>query len=277
MSRTFPVALILSLFAFSDVHAIAQLQLETTVGKASVYCTIPAEPTNCSPPPAGIDNVDLEPGEDFVVGYTVLNTGDVTFIAHTLVDSVEGTQLNQLPYNLLPGASAFLAVRFTAPLTTGVQPRSATWTGHVTGGATTSDFDLYAINVLAPQFTVRAGVAPAAAVCPNPGDLSGCTMPEPNSAEFVPGQQLVVGYQITNTGSYALPTHTLFDSAIGTILNNFPYELAPGGSAFIDSFLTPTGLGEHSGTWTVTTTHGATASVIATYAIVGPLFADGFE
>lgn len=275
MLRLMP--LLAGLCAFGDAAAIAQLQVETTIGKASVHCTVPAEPTNCTLPPAGQDLIQVEPGEDVVVAYLVQNTGDTAFAAHTLVDSELGVILNMLPYVLDPGTPAYITQRFAAPLTAGLYPRVATWTGHLAGGGSHVDTDTYGINVLAPQFTVRAGVAPATAVCPNPAELSGCSMPVANSVEYVAGQRLVVGYEITNTGSYALPTHALIDPAIGTILDNFPYVLAPGASAFIDSFLTPTGPGNHGGTWTVTTTHGATASQLATYVIVGPLFADGFE
>lgn len=265
------------LLANAGAEAAAQLQVETTVGKASVYCTVPGEPNQCSPPPSGTDSVQVEPGEDVVVAYIVQNTGDTTFTAHTLVDSVRGVILSNFPYVLEPATSAFITQRFAAPLTAGLDVRSGTWTGSASGGGSDADTDWYAIDVIAPQFTLRAGVAPATAVCPDPNDLSGCTMPVPNSVEFVAGQRLAVGYEITNQGSYALPTHTLIDPAIGTILSNFPYQLAPAASAFIVQFHTPTGPTANSGTWTITTTYGATASRTANYTIFGPLFADGFE
>ena len=266
-----------AVFASTQSRAAAQIQLETTVGRPSVYCTDPANPLDCALPPSGQNLLQVEPGEEVLVAYAVKNSGDVALTAHHLVDSDRGLLLNNFPYTLLPGASSFLTQRFAAPLAIGLDTRTATWTGTATGGVTAADADVYAIDVIAPQFTLETTVAPAGTVCTDTTDISTCIVPSSNTIAFVPGQKVVIGYVVRNTGSYALPTHTLLDPALGTVLDHFPYALVPGASAFILQFDTPAAPGTRSATWTVTTTHGVDASRLATYSVSNLLFADGFE
>ncbi|HWT15275.1 MAG TPA: hypothetical protein VN581_05780 [Patescibacteria group bacterium] len=269
--------LLAAALATTQARAAAQIQLETTIGKPSIYCTDPGNPDNCALPPSGQNILQVEPGEEVLVGFSVRNTGDIALTSHSLVDSDLGFLLNNFPYTLPPGASAFLTQRFAAPLAIGLDTRSATWTGTAAGGVAAADADVYGIDVLAPQFTLEATVAPATSVCSNPADISTCTLPIANTIAFVPGQKVVVGYEVRNTGTYTLPTHTLVDSAIGTVLNHLPYALLPGAGAFLVQFDTPAAPATRSATWTVTTTHGVDASRVATYTISNLLFVDGFE
>ncbi len=47
------------------------------------------------------------------------------------------------------------------------------------------------------------------------------------------GTDVTYCYEVENTGSSTLNFHSLIDSELGTILNDFPYALAPGASAFL--------------------------------------------
>ena len=57
-------------------------------------------------------------------------------------------------------------------------------------------------------------------------------------------------YSVENTGNAPLTLHTLVDSNAGTILNNFSYTLAPGGSAFLAEVAHAPAGGLWSSTWT---------------------------
>jgi subtilisin-like proprotein convertase family protein len=102
------------------------IELEKTVG---------TDPNTC----AASDSLTLPPGGgDVTYCYTVTNTGLVTLTLHTLVDDQLGTILNSFPYNLNPGASAFVTA--TTTITNNVV-NVATWTagdGSDTASATDS-------------------------------------------------------------------------------------------------------------------------------------------
>ena len=49
----------------------------------------------------------------------------------------------------------------------------------------------------------------------------------------VAGSTVAYCYTVTNTGNITLTLHDLTDSALGTILTNFPFTLVPGASAFL--------------------------------------------
>ena len=256
-------------------QAAPAIALATTIGKASVHCTDPGNPDNCGLPPTNM--VSVEPGEPYVVGYNVTNSGDTEFISHTLTDSLFGLLLNNFPYTLPPGASAFITQRGNAPLVSGSYPQSAAWVAGTAGGDTASASGNVSLSVLPPDFEITATVAPAIEVCTDPDNISTCGLPTQHAIDFVPGRKVVVGYQIHNSAAFAMPTHTLIDSALGTQLNNFPYNLTPGASAFLTVFDTPPSDSVRSATWTVTTTYGATPARSDQYEITRFLFADGFE
>ena len=82
------------------------------------------------------------------------------------------------------------------------------------------------------------------------------------------GANVTYCYQVTNTGDVTLTHHTVDDDVLGPILTNFPYNLAPGGSAFVTQTYTfPGGDVTNIMTWTAyvsATTISATASATAT-------------
>ncbi|MDA0244965.1 MAG: hypothetical protein OT477_16230, partial [Chloroflexi bacterium] len=74
-------------------------------------------------------------------------------------------------------------------------------------------------------------------------------------------------YEVTNTGAITLTQHDLADTELGTVLNAFPYNLAPGASAFITATTTLTATTVSTATWTAYNagpTNTATASDSAT-------------
>ncbi|MBI2397550.1 MAG: hypothetical protein HYV17_07105 [Xanthomonadales bacterium] len=267
----FTAALVLPLSAL----AAPGLGVATTVGTVAAYCTDPGNPDNCGLPPTNM--VSVEPGEPYVVGYNATNTGDTEFISHTLTDTVFGLLLNNFPYTLPPASSAFITHRGNAPLISGSYPQSAIWTGTTAGGDIVSASGSVSLTVLPPDFEITTTVAPAIEVCTNPDDIGTCSLPTRHAIDFVPGRKVVISYLVHNSAAFAMPTHTLVDSALGSVLNNFAYNLSAGASAFLTVFDTPASDTVRSATWTVTTTYGATAARSDQYAITRFLFADGFE
>jgi uncharacterized repeat protein (TIGR01451 family) len=54
-----------------------------------------------------------------------------------------------------------------------------------------------------------------------------------DSLEVPGGSSVTYCYEVTNTGDVALAFHDLVDSELGTLLDDFPYDLLPGESVFI--------------------------------------------
>jgi len=157
-----------SLFGFAlafplCTQAAPAISLATTVGKASVHCTDPGNPDNCGLPPSNM--VSVEPGEPYVVGYNVSNTGDTAFVSHTLTDTVFGVLLNNFSYTLPPSAAAFITQRGNAPLVAGTYPQTATWVATTAGGDTATAPGSVSLTVLPPDFEITTTVAPAIEVC----------------------------------------------------------------------------------------------------------------
>ncbi len=72
------------------------------------------------------------------------------------------------------------------------------------------------------------------------------------------GTEVYYCYQVENTGDVAFNFHDLVDDQLGTILNDFPYVLAPG--AFSPQVIvpaTPMATVTNVGTWTAMTALGS--------------------
>ncbi len=65
-----------------------------------------------------------------------------------------------------------------------------------------------------------------------------------------PGTDVTYCYQVTNTGDISLGLHSLVDSELGTILNDFPYTLLPGASVFLTQTATIIDTTVNTATWT---------------------------
>lgn len=64
------------------------------------------------------------------------------------------------------------------------------------------------------------------------------------------GTEVVYCYSVTNNSATTLDYHTIEDSDLGIVLNQFPYALAPGASAFITTSATPLQSSTNTATWT---------------------------
>jgi uncharacterized repeat protein (TIGR01451 family) len=101
----------------------ASISLEATVGTTPGVC-------------AATDTLTVTAGTQVHYCYTVTNTGAVALNFHDLSDTVDGTILDDFPFNLLPGASAFLVVPATPAATV---TRTGTWTAATALAGYTAD------------------------------------------------------------------------------------------------------------------------------------------
>lgn len=205
---------------------VAEVDLEVTAG---------LDPHTC----ASTDSLNLAwSGDEVTYCYTVANTGTFTLTNHDLVDSEWGSLLNNFPYTLAPGASFHITLTTFVTETT---INNATWTAD-DGTETASDTDSVTVNVALPApavaFTLTVGL-----------DSNPCSLT--NSVTLPPaGGDVFYCYMVANTGDITLTHHTVTDSEFGYLLNNFPYNLAPGASTFITVFTTITEDVTNTGTWT---------------------------
>lgn len=193
--------------------------------------------------------------------YTIRNVGNVTLTRHTLVDSHLGSILNDFPYMLVPGASAFIT---QSVVITHTRVSTGTWTAN-NPGPTDQVSASSAITVHVPPrqpaISLEQTVGLNPAVCAT----------EERLALPPSGGEVVFCYRVVNSGNISLTRHTLVDSHLGTILNNFPYTLVPGASAFLTQTATITHTTVSTGTWTAynpgpsdeATASGATHVIVA--------------
>jgi hypothetical protein len=92
----------------------------------SLQKTVGTDPGVC----ASTDGINAAIGTEVYYCYEVSNTGDVALTLHDLDDSQLGAILTGFPFNLAPGASAFLTQSATILETT---VNSATWTAYNPG------------------------------------------------------------------------------------------------------------------------------------------------
>ena len=162
-------------------------------------------------------------GGDATYCYTVQNSGSISLTLHALEDSELGTLLNDFPFNLDPGASAFITATTSITQTT---VNTATWTAYNPGPADVA--------------TATATATVTVTDVPTPGIALSATVGEdPN--ECGAQSELFVGlsapvtlcFTVTNTGNITLTRHTLFDPELGNVLDDYDYPLAPGASLAI--------------------------------------------
>ncbi len=188
------------------------ITLDKTVGTDTTVC-------------ATTDEITLPYGGDMVTYcYEVTNTGDVSFNTHDLVDSELGALLNNFPYTLAPGASAFITATTFIGVTT---VNTATWDAFNTfdgGGAQASATDAATVTVDLPApaivLTKTVGTDPTA--CAVTDDI---TVPANTDVTYC--------YTVENTGNTYFDIHDLDDSELGALLTDFYYELSPGASVFV--------------------------------------------
>lgn len=77
------------------------------------------------------------------------------------------------------------------------------------------------------------------------------------------GSSVYYCFTVTNTGTIALTSHDLVDSHLGTILDDFSYNLLPGSSAFLVVPDTVSGDVTNTATWTASVVGGPSAQAEA--------------
>ncbi len=77
------------------------------------------------------------------------------------------------------------------------------------------------------------------------------------------GTEVTYCYTVTNTGGFTLTSHDLEDSALGTLLEDFPFILAPGSSTFVTHTVVVSETITNSALWTAYTTTGPATAATA--------------
>ncbi len=210
----------------------------------SLVKTVGVDPMTC----AVTDEIKLPPGGGPVTYcYTVANTGDVMFFDHALTDSELGVILNGVPYLLVPGASVF--VTRTAPIITNTV-NVATWTSYDAVVSAAWATDVATVTIQAPN----AAISLVETVGDDPG-----TCAVTDEITLPPGGGPVTYcYTVANTGDVTFFFHTLTDSELGLIVNDFPHMLSPGASAFITQTVLIATNTVNVATWTAYNPHGPT-------------------
>ena len=195
---------------------------------------------------ATTDSIQVDAGTRVTYCYLVTNTGDETLTTHTLVDDQLGTLLNNFPYNLAPSASVFLT---TTLIIDSSVTNTATWTGWTARGVSTQHSDSATVTVIQPSLSLEKTVGTDASTCATTDTI-----------EVDTGTLVTYCYLVTNTGSLPLNEHTLVDDQLGTLLNNFPYSLAPSASVFLTATRTINSSVTNTATWNASTPGGQPAS-----------------
>ena len=195
--------------------------------------------------------------------YEIVNTGLTTFTLHTLVDSELGSLLDNFPYTLSPGASAFLTQTATITQTT---VNSATWSAYNSGPTNVvSATDAATVTVVLPSILLTKTVGVDANVCAS-------------TSQIAVGQGVTVTYcyEILNTGGITLTRHDLVDSQLGNVQSSLPYTLAPQASFFLTNTAMITETTVNTATWRAYNpgpTDVVSATRVATVTVVPPAIA----
>lgn len=192
--------------SWATVHVVEPaISLAKTVGTDPALCATSGE-------------VTVLPGTAVTYCYEVTNTGEVTLSRHDLVDSQLGTILDSLPFDLMPGSSAFVTQTAVIVETT---TNLATWTAYNPG-----PIDVVAANASATAFVVTPSISLSATVGTEPG-----TCADTDAISVLPGTIVYYCYTVTNDGDLPFADHTITDTVLGQI-DSFAFDLQPGMNAF---------------------------------------------
>jgi|GEM_PF-1634623 len=227
-----------------DLNLANNTDVETTaVTNASIAltklaCTDPLNPSTCG------TTINVLSGATVYYQYIVQNTGLITFTTHTLVDSQLGTLLSSAPYTLTPGAT-FSVITSTVILTD--TTNTATWTA--------SD-GTYTVN---NQASATVNVVPASIILEKTVGTDPQVCAATNTVTIGSGWNVTYCYKVTNTSPAPLTLHSLTDSELGVLLNNFTYTLTSGASVFVTETVNITQTTVNTATWTAQDGLGHTA------------------
>jgi hypothetical protein len=232
---------------FSDNITPRYIELVQSPFSIVLTKTVGLDPAQC----AGDDTLIVPTGSTVTYCYTVQNTGTMTLTDHDLDDDVLGPILENFPYTLAPGATVFVTHTATVTETT---VNTAIWTArNGTGRALATDSATVETRPIGIDLAKTVGTDPA-----------GCATT--SVITVTTGTSVTYCYSVTNTGAFTLTRHDLDDSALGTLLDDFQFTLAPNTSTFVTRTATLTETITNSALWTAYTTPGpgAVASAQAT-------------
>jgi hypothetical protein len=150
-----------------------------------------------------------------------------------LDDSELGPILTGFPYELVPGASAFLTQ--TTNIVTDTT-NIAIWTAcNIDGPPNLTCFDTAAFDIVSDTATANVTIlsAPSIALTKTVGlDNTTCAASSV-LAVGQPSTEVYYCYTVMNTGDVTFTTHDLDDDMLGSILSGFPFVLGPGESTSV--------------------------------------------
>ncbi|MEZ4541156.1 MAG: hypothetical protein R3C43_14385 [Chloroflexota bacterium] len=223
--------------------------------------TVGLDPNTC----AKTASLILTETMDVTYCYTVFNSGDITLTHHTLEDSALGNLLDDFPYDLTPATSVFLTETTSITRTT---VNTATWTAY-----TLSPTDTVTATATA-VVTMNVPVAEAAITLTKTVGLNPNDCAETTSLALTEPGEVTYCYTVVNTGGVTLTRHSLEDSALGSLLDDSPYELGPAASFSLTQTASITQTTVNTATWTAynvgpTDMVSATAAATVTVPVIG--------
>jgi uncharacterized repeat protein (TIGR01451 family) len=147
------------------------------------------------------------------------------------------------------------------------QPLAGTWSLAVSDNATGDTGTLQQWCVVA-TLAGSSGPSPSISLEKTVGtDPAVCATSDTVSVGY--GEDVTYCYTVTNTGNVSFTLHSLVDDQLGTLLNNFNYDLPPLASAFLTATTSLTTSVVNSATWMASSiSYTASASDIATATVV---------
>ncbi|MEM9836692.1 MAG: hypothetical protein AAF828_09330, partial [Bacteroidota bacterium] len=274
-----PLFLLLTLLACDSIFAMATLT--TAVGTADIYCTDPADPNNCLPPPIGNDTLILNPDDptafaDIVVAYRFENNTGFTITQTSLSDSEYGLIIPTSAITVAPGGSLVRTERFSPPTTPGTHEITATMILVESGGNSLIIEATYVIVVLAAEAEINVYPILAEDICTDTTDLATCGVAPtstPTTLTVPPGEKIYLELRIQNLGAVTLSDNNWDDSQYGLLFDNNGTNITPGADIRFRQLLdAPTVPGTYHITmqYTGSDALGNETSLTTTYTLIVP-------
>jgi hypothetical protein len=218
-----------------------------------VTATIGLDPHQC----ASTDVITVTAGVPVVYCYTIANTGDVTLTTHLISDTWLGQPIELKPYTLTPpgGMSASFYLTAAAPaLQSAVN--LLRWTALGDGVEVVAQ-DVTRVIVPAIVLTHTVGLDPH-------------TCADANRLVARAGTLVTHCYTIANSSEVTFQLHTVLDSRIGLVQDDWPFVVEPGATVNLTATDPATMTTTSLVTWTAFVTDGLYAVATAPATIQVP-------
>jgi hypothetical protein len=148
------------------------------------------------------------------------------------------------------------------------------WTEGLSGGGALNiaAVDLFANGASSVYYDDMSliGPAPAISLVKTVGTALGTVCATTTQITVPPGTTVNYCYEVTNTGNIPLSLHDLTDSELGSLLNNFPYPLAPGASVFLNQETAIATTTTNVATWSAYNVGAAPVTAVASATVYVP-------